>query len=218
MDQAQLYNGLNWTYTNAFNSAAVDATQDSLVKSIIPTFLCPSSGTATLWQYAQSGSYSFFIEGAAQYVGIAGASPTNLCVSTGTFFKNSSSSIQTMTDGTSNILAMGEYSGLAKGQTMTPQRYASPTVNGVGWHSGYDNGLGTSTSAQCTGYKTMTYAPNSAWYSTSGWGNQSLKSQHAGGVHGMLADGSVRFLNESINIQILYNISDIADGAQIVPY
>ena len=73
-------------------------------------------------------------------------------------------------------------------------------------------------------YNETTYGPsNLAWnqcgdpvtkYSThccAGSSDASLKSSHAGGVHILLGDGSVRFANENIDMTTLKNLSDIAD-------
>ena len=42
--------------------------------------------------------------------------------------------------------------------------------------------------------------------------NRPVQSAHSGGAQVCLADGSVHFLSESIDIQILYNLADRADG------
>ncbi|MBT6154951.1 MAG: DUF1559 domain-containing protein [Planctomycetaceae bacterium] len=38
------------------------------------------------------------------------------------------------------------------------------------------------------------------------------RSAHAGGCHGLLADGSVRFLSENMNRQTYFNLRSVADG------
>jgi hypothetical protein len=43
---------------------------------------------------------------------------------------------------------------------------------------------------------------------------QSLKSEHVGGIHILMGDGTVRFLSENISLTTFYNLADIADGNQ----
>ena len=42
--------------------------------------------------------------------------------------------------------------------------------------------------------------------------NRAIQSTHPGGAHGLLADGSVHFLGESIAIQTLYDLANRDDG------
>ena len=42
--------------------------------------------------------------------------------------------------------------------------------------------------------------------------NTPLKSQHTGGIHGLMGDGTVRFISNNVNLPTLYNLSDKDDG------
>ena len=223
IDQAPLYNRLNWTIPGyAYYFSSIDPVHEAAVKTIIPAYICPSSTTPTLWQYPPPTC--FFNQAVAQYAGIAG-SVNQLQGNTynskgGTFNKNSDIAINRMTDGTSNIMIVGEYSGLAKGVGGSPQTVAQAmnNVNPNVWYGFYDNGLVSSTPYDC--YKTVNYAPNLYWQGAGSAvgttvNQQSLKSQHPGGIHALLGDGTVRFLSENISLSTLYNLSDIADGTAI---
>lgn len=207
IDQAPLYNKLNWRLGISYSPTSVDAAHEAAILTVLPTYLCPSSTTGTLWSYT-----GYSKSAVTHYVGIAGTTPTTFSKS-GTFFKNSGVSIAKMTDGTSNILLVGEYSGLAKGTsaaTVQTDTQATNNFNGASWYAFVDDG------ATCGGcaYKGVIYAPNVYYVGlTAGHTNTSLKSQHVGGIHGLLADGSVRFINENINLSILTAIADVADGA-----
>jgi prepilin-type processing-associated H-X9-DG protein len=47
--------------------------------------------------------------------------------------------------------------------------------------------------------------------------NNPLLSPHPGGVQSVFADGSVHFLHESLDINVLYNLADVNDGQPIPP-
>jgi prepilin-type processing-associated H-X9-DG protein len=55
-----------------------------------------------------------------------------------------------------------------------------------------------------------------------GWpngdGQAGPKSLHVGGVHALLCDGSVRFVNQNIDITIHRNLIAIADGQVLGSY
>jgi hypothetical protein len=82
--------------------------------------------------------------------------------------------------------------------------------DGASWYGVYDDGSST---IIWGGYKTVAYAPN-LYFNGQGStkSNQSLKSQHTGGFHGLLADGSTRFISDNINLTTLYYLADIADN------
>jgi len=228
IDQAPLYNNLNWTVAGFITGASAYPLHDAAVKQVISPYLCPSSQTATFngygWQGQSSGSYPPLSgQATTNYVGIMGSSQSGQVRSNrGTFDKNSKLSVRDLTDGTSNTMVIGEYSGLAKGQPMSSIRTAGPEVtygwfNTPSWFGTYDDGGAGLYSIQMGAIKTVTYAPNSAWFQGAGVNaastsyNQSLKSQHVGGVHILLGDGAVRFLSENIALQTLYDLADAFD-------
>lgn len=213
IDQAPLYNQLNWRIGYDYDNTAGDANHATAVKTVLQVYLCPSSSTDTLFTY---GSVSHAV---AHYVGIAGTTPATPVATSGTFFKNSKITIAKLTDGTSNTMVVGEYSGLAKGNsaaTMQTSAQAVSVANAAAWYPARDETGGNFCGG---GYRSVAYAPNIAHTTlASTENNQSLKSQHVGGIHALMGDGAVRFLSDNINLQTLFNLSDIADGSVIGEY
>ena len=54
---------------------------------------------------------------------------------------------------------------------------------------------------------------NGAWQAC----NNPLLSPHIGGVISVFADGAVHFLSDSLDINVLYNLSDVNDGQPTPP-
>lgn len=218
LDQAPLYNRLNWGIGWIYYDspvASIDATHELAVLTVLAAYNCPSSPTGKITGYlgtiysppsvAANGALMCYSQAITEYTGIGGTSATS-----GSFFHNSNVSIAKMTDGTSNVMMVGEYSGLAKGQTYTPTTQDSGNYNYQKWfaYSGEPNGAGYARAFLTTGN-----APNLYWFGNgAGLGAQSLKSQHTGGVHILLADGSARFMSENISLATMYNLANIADG------
>ncbi len=102
----------------------------------------------------------------------------------------------TMTDGSSNILMVGERSqNLPSGQ---PNDYRS-------WVRGNNGGSGTT--------KNVTYPINSTFYNSSNNFNDiSFGSNHSGGCHFLLGDGSVRFVSESIDLNLYKALASVKSG------
>ncbi len=204
MDQAPLYNILNWRIGYDYNNSAGDATHALAVKTILPAYICPSSTTSMFMTY---GSLT---QAVTQYVGIAGTTPVAIPTS-GTFFKNSKTTLAKYVDGASNTMIVGEYSGLAKGTgTMQTDAQATGAHTGAVWYGCQDEPNGNFVGG---GYRGVAFAPNVAYLTPpASQSNQSLKSQHVGGVHGLMGDGSVRFISDNININTLLFLADVADG------
>ena len=123
----------------------------------------------------------------------------------GTFGANSMRGIRDMTDGTSNIIMVGE--------RYTPVN-ASPlktTVIGDGIWPGVSalaaeyNALGEATHKINAGFTQLNPRPP-----TTGFG-----SMHTGGAQFLMADGAVRFLSENLDIATYRKLSRIDDGQEV---
>ncbi len=229
-DQAAIYNQLNWTISGWNTGSGTPSAHVAATLTVLPALICPSSTTATFNGYNWSAtppSYPFLYgQAVTHYVPIMGSTQapnTTARSTTGLFQRNGKSAIRDVSDGTSNTMALGEYSGLAKGQPKGKNNLAGPDQTygwfntSPAWYGFYDYGNDGIYGIQLGAMKTVTYAPNAAWLyggaSTSF--NQSLKSSHVGGVHCLLGDGAVRFIRDSISLQTLYNLADIADGNKV---
>ena len=180
------------------------------------------------------------------YVGISGASTTgytypdvftesrikNFTPCGGTFvgqtswggmlLANNTTRMQNATDGTSQVIIVGESSDYAIDSTGAQQRIDGAA--GFGWFFSTDSGgtlvnyknqFGQAT--RCANLTTVMHpigarqvpVPNGC-YTTSP--NRPLMSAHTGGAQVALTDGSVRFLGNSINITTLKQLSTRDDG------
>jgi len=222
LDQAPLYNRLNWIIPGyAYYSPSIDLAHETAVRTKIPAYICPSSTTQTLWIYGAGANAAMFTQQQTHYVAIGGsARPEALNGRSyisrgGTFIKNGDKGLRDMTDGSSNCMVFGEYSGRAKGATGVKQTEAeaNSTVNGMPWYGFYEtDGAGAVTfHAQ----KTVAYAPNLYWYPTVLYNQQSLKSEHTGGIQILMGDGAARFLSENISLTTYFNLADISDGLTV---
>lgn len=229
LDQAPLYNQFNFglnagdTYNPAFQP---------LINRIIPPYNCPTS-TANVAYCAYGGTSAWYTQlGMVEYLGIAGSDqdPTltvaasgGPMASTGCFsytarWGNSAKvRIADISDGTSNVMGVGEFSGLTKGQ----KYYAN-------------NGRGDDAEPWCLGeeygwqyaVRTVTVPPNSAWFYNSAMAisgytptpvtgrlnDAALHSMHVGGIHVLLMDGGVRFISENISMATFKNLADKSDA------
>jgi prepilin-type N-terminal cleavage/methylation domain-containing protein len=100
-------------------------------------------------------------------------------------------------DGTTNVLMVGERSKTPTG---------SVTVNDYrGWTRGNNGGSGAT--------KNIAFPINSTWYNGSNNFNDiSMGSNHTGGTHFLLVDGSSRFLSENIDFGVYLTLSSMDSG------
>ncbi|MCA9089265.1 MAG: DUF1559 domain-containing protein [Planctomycetaceae bacterium] len=234
IDQAPLYNSLNWSIQDVHGTGTGGTTtspHDIAIQTSIPAYKCPSSPVADTYP-TSTGAVPAKV-GTLEYVGIAGTQNTGTVTTNGTFWKNSKVSLNKFTDGTSNSIVVGEYSGLAKGSapSATTQTTASAlnSYNVALWFGFTDASSHNAINAHpafiayraveivgATG--TPLSLPNVYYVSPpSGVGardayNTSLKSQHVGGIHAMLGDGSVRFLSDNISMTTLGYLVTIGGG------
>ncbi|WP_417731894.1 DUF1559 domain-containing protein [Rosistilla oblonga] len=211
----------------------------------IAGYVCPSSphgvtniGDIPLSQHASTGNTSMVMD----YVGVSGATPdlngrTSACtadniVSGGTYCNNGMMTVyfnkrfRDCTDGTSNTLIIGEQSGNVNGKEAS----ANPLG---GWH-GWVNNSGeqmlenmslssfSSLAAYAGGITTVRYSPNAFWKSGAPSSassqyevNTILNSFHPGGIHGLLTDGAVRFVSETVELDTMIKLS-IRDDGQVL--
>lgn len=200
----------------------------------VPVYACPSNPTDTNFNSTSNPTMNNAERGQTHdYVGIAGAGPDpssrsgqcsgdlsgrGIVCQNGLLYPNGTASIRDVTDGTTNTLLVGEQSGLVNNQPLS----ANYQGGWAGWYPGFTKPASvTSSSDFGNGVTTLRYAinlkttspPNGA--QTTYTHNTVINSFHVGGAHGLLADGSVRFLSENMNLPTLLQLGAKDDGQVI---
>jgi prepilin-type N-terminal cleavage/methylation domain-containing protein len=194
---------------------------------------CPSS------DLPQTRSVQSTLQVVVSYVPIAGS---NIHSSTdhngpagghhscgGLFCGNTSYGFRNMTDGSSNVLIIGEQSGFVNGQDGSQNRTAIPTSgawmglknsrvpNGDGTWSESGSHAANPSERDMRCYNTTTIRQNPNPLVGPNWQvhpncNTPLVSNHEGGVQGLIGDGTVRFISENIDLTLFKNVVDKDDG------
>ncbi len=169
------------------------------------------------------------------YAGIAGATPdpagsTNACYSggsngticgNGVLPTNEGNSLARLTDGSSNTIMVAEQSG----SVGLVRAYISANYTG-GWGGARHTKTAATLAATAdnvyysVGVTTVKYPPNYLASTGTPPGdadgpyrtNTILNSYHTGGIQVLLADGTVRFISDNIDIGTLRNLCVKADG------
>ena len=244
LDQATIYNKLTfngahpgWVHSGQSGGGANGRIINGVV---IPVMLCPSSPLPEL----QAGAGSWPIT-AAQYSAISGAvngngftnrpgQETACCAccggsagngrisSGGILVINHANAIRDITDGASNTAMVGEsadfvYSNSARTSKQTDIQGAHAWLMGTNERTRVESGGNKQRAFNMT---TLRYPPNSVYANLAGvnrnfGSNNGLYSAHTGGVHVLLADGSVRFISDNINMLTLKRLCSKADGQVI---
>ncbi len=228
VDQAPLYNNItqNPVPTAGYASGTAYTSSGSgygtanaaLISALIPSYKCPSSvlpafSTDLSYQRQSAPETGMTMD----YVGIAGSysgtAPFNVgvdcagygwCGTNGLLLVADSTQLRDCTDGSSNTLIVAEDSGTISGNDYR--------ANPCGGFTGHEP-LGTG--GWGGGVNTIRYNPNPKTvpsYTFSYSNNTPLTSYHVGGVHGLLADGSVRFISDNINLGTLNQLGAASDG------
>jgi prepilin-type N-terminal cleavage/methylation domain-containing protein/prepilin-type processing-associated H-X9-DG protein len=192
----------------------------------IPTFICPAdNGNKTIApgsvHYSPDGTTGQVTAIKTCYDFIVQANGVNRYnwwrnTTLGTryiFGENSDATISSIADGTSNTLLMGEQTLELFNGTTSSWAYAgwvSVGIDPVGaWNVTYPaQGLNIWNYNNNTSPLNKVHGRRASWYNAA--------SLHTGGVNFVFADGSVRFLPESISVQTLTLLSRMADG-QVIP-
>jgi prepilin-type N-terminal cleavage/methylation domain-containing protein len=199
MDQAPLYNKFNWSY--GVTQASAGSGNNALVRSLgaIPGTLCPSDTDRPPVRAAHTVGQTNYIASApaTSYFGTTGAFNTwgnsTSAKLAGGFFAidpGPKASISTFTDGTSNTIAVGEgsYRVWTGGMWLGLTHHTMDTVT-----AGNDM-------ACCQDWFLHwgLYPITNKYNATMLHPNVRFGSEHVGGAHFLLADGSVRFISENI--------------------
>jgi prepilin-type N-terminal cleavage/methylation domain-containing protein len=238
LEQSTLFNKFEMNASN--NGAGNNSVNGPLVDGvIIPVYLCPSSPIPALYPisgYQHMQAHYVGISGAtnsdgfpADRVQVCCTFRDNLISGDGLLIPNASIPISKVPDGTSNTLVVGECSNYAYDANRTEKRVDGSYPNswytgasGAGIPPNYGTKFGFMALAQpAKNITTIHFAPNSVFVqgtttapgmnSSSGAMNP-LMSAHAGGVQGLLSDGSVRFLGNSVDLDTLKSLGCRDDG------
>ncbi len=227
MDGAGLYNLLDFNKAPNFGTPAVPMTQNEIAaRTIIPAYLCPS-------EFGQISGNDF---GPTNYVASAGSGTgvaNSINTGDGVMFSRSSVRFRDVIDGLSNTICFGEQTlGIggnpsssgssprdAEGEVLelvgpTPTTDAACVPGGGTWN-GFRGAKWLNGHYGDTIYNHY-YGPNAKQFDcgnkSHNFGLTAARSRHEGGVHGLLCDGSVRFISESLDLSIWRGLSTRAGG------
>ena len=168
------------------NSSVYAATNGSFRSMVMPTLACPSDWQRMLSQGNQTLAMN-------NYAASFGGEDVPIdAKNNGVMFLNSSIGFRQIRDGASNTLMVGE-------------KCVIEDANELGWMSGTKSTLRNTGIAINGGWDVGGSAPPDDT-STSGF-----SSYHTGGSQFVLADGSVRFISENVNLSLYANLGNRAD-------
>ncbi len=220
-DQAPLFNSMNFTLT--FMGSQVNTNTTTLSNKVLATYVCPSS---PLDPCADLTNNSQHIQ-TPMYVGISGGYPDvagrvvgsssnygGFYTNNGLLLHNETTRIRDAVDGTSNVMIVAEQSGRIGTQDIRSGYYGGYTGTSFGGAvSGSTPNNSDSWSVGLTSVQYKINSPTTAGGSDNPWdANTVINSFHSGGIHGLLADGSVRFISNNVDFNTLVNLCSKNDG------
>ncbi len=227
-------------FAGRHGTGSLNTIQVTAARTVVPMFRCPSDGSEDLFTgYGASADQP--LAGGNVMVCIGSGRGTDYDVryrTDGLFYYNSGTSLGNVTDGTSNTVVMSETllgnqrdtTGLANSQRQVANISRSPNSGSPGL-SGIVDADVASIVAGASSFQGMrgagwivgktftsmfhTYMPPNSpvadLYSMA-IGYFAARSQHLGGVNTALADGSVRFVSETVDLETWRNLGSVSGG------
>jgi prepilin-type N-terminal cleavage/methylation domain-containing protein/prepilin-type processing-associated H-X9-DG protein len=211
VEQSVIYNQFNFSFT------AVDWQNDTASLIPLSTFLCPADAAPRSFAVTDAWGVtppSPLLLPTSNYLGVLGTGPVPLIPTTvdGMFGSNSQINVRDVTDGTSQTLAVGERSyttGYSTWMAMVPGGWLFPTpVSNQGGPFSPAGGVPSCGMVLTpVGLVDAPRTPNNK----SGH-PEDFSSRHTGGVNFLFADGSARFIKDSINFRTYVSLATRAGG------
>jgi prepilin-type N-terminal cleavage/methylation domain-containing protein len=215
LGQVELYNKINW---HVVGTLWCDGNNQEAVKVAVPALLCPSDGLGGATKpNPYCGEHAM-----TNYMAFFGGSLLDLYEQKTAFGANYGARLDEITDGTSQTMVMSEYltgtrydlrGGLWGDEAGVSLLFTELAPNSPEPDRLYPNPV------LCDPDNPVTNNPAQNIPCVHGNGFTSdtaaARSRHAGGVHILLGDGGVRFVNERIDLETWRSLAEIADGNEI---
>ena len=238
LEQANLYSRIDLNLPaadvgNALNGNVSNVNTLALRDNRIATYICPSSPLDPNPTNASASPTVYNNDMRTQvpmYVGISGATPDvaartvgsasnygGFYTNNGMLLHNQQTRIRDAVDGTSNVMMVAEQSGRVGIRDVRSGYYGgySGTTFGGPVSATMPNGA-DSWSTGLTSVQYRINSPTLAAGSDTPWDpNTIINSFHVGGIHGLMGDGSVRFVSDNVDMGILRNICSREDGVPV---
>ncbi len=223
LEQRQIYDQIPWGVYLSWD-ASRSTIGNQLYKMHLSTFRCPSDPASRWDDMSKEGPTNYVgCSGSEIYMGRPGSDSSMNPLKLGLVRENFFPTFANITDGSSNTMAVSEClvgtpytcrssctnvtatNAGTDGVTLTADQ---DTTRGGSWYKGYGASWPYNTLLGPNDKLTQ----NHEYMSSSNTGSYAARSKHPGGVNVGMADGSVRFVSDTIDKTIWQAASTIAGG------